>query len=110
MSNNSNSHSPPFQKSVANFVKIHNLESSVESRLLDLLSEIGELAKEALEGSGYGKNPFTQTEAWEEELADAFFSLVCLANSTGVNLEEALEIVLKKYEQRLSKKGDAGSR
>jgi len=57
---------PPFQKSVANFVKKHNLESSGESRLLDLLSEIGELAKEALEGSGYGKNPFTQTEAWEE--------------------------------------------
>jgi NTP pyrophosphatase (non-canonical NTP hydrolase) len=76
MSINSDSHSPPFQKSVANLVKKHNLRSSVESHLFDLLSEIRELAKEVLEGSGYGKNPFTQTESWEEELADAFFSLV----------------------------------
>ena len=72
MSNNSISHSP-LPKIYRNFVKNHNLESSVESRLLDLLSEIGGLAKEALKGSGYGKNPFTQTEVWEEELADAFF-------------------------------------
>jgi NTP pyrophosphatase (non-canonical NTP hydrolase) len=100
---------PRFQKSVADFVQKHKLEASVEARLIDLLSEIGELAKEALKGSDYGKAPFTQTQAWEEELADAFFSLVCLANSTGVNLEKALEGVLAKYEARLSEKGDAGS-
>lgn len=100
---------PRFQQSVAEFVKQHDLETSVEARLLDLLSEIGELAKEALKGSDYGKTRFTQTEAWEEELADAFFSLVCIANSTGVDLEEALEKVLTKYEDRISNKGKAGS-
>jgi NTP pyrophosphatase (non-canonical NTP hydrolase) len=100
---------PAFQKSVAKFVKKHGLESSVETRLIDLFSEIGELSKEALKGSDYGETTFTQTEAWEEELADAFFSLVCLANSTGVNLEKALEDVLAKYETRLKEKGDAGS-
>jgi NTP pyrophosphatase (non-canonical NTP hydrolase) len=100
---------PAFQKIVAEFVKKHQLESSVEARLIDLFSEIGELAKEALKGSDYGKTPFTQTQAWEEELADALFSLACLANSTGVNLETAMEDVLEKYEARLKEKGDAGS-
>jgi NTP pyrophosphatase (non-canonical NTP hydrolase) len=98
-----------FQKAVAEFVKKHRLEASVEAQLIDLLSEMGELAKEALKGSDYGKAPFTQTPAWEEELADAFFSLVCLANSTDVDLEEALGDALAKYEARLSEKGDAGS-
>ncbi len=87
----------------------HQLETSVEARLIDLLSEMGELAKEALKGSDYGKAPFTQTPAWEEELADAFFSLVCLANSTNVDLEKALGDALAKYEARLRQKGDAGS-
>ena len=73
------------------------------------MSEIGELAKEALKGSDYGKTRFTQTEAWEEELADAFFSLVCIANSTGVDLEKALEKVLIKYKNRINNKGNAGS-
>lgn len=100
---------PAFQKSVAEFVKKHNLETSVEARLIDMFSEIGELAKEILKGSDYGQVPFTQTQAWEEELADAFFSLLCLANSTDVNLETALEDVLAKYEARLEEKGDAGS-
>ena len=100
---------PAFQKTVAEFVLKHKLETSMEARLIDLFSEIGELAKETLKGSDYGKTPFTQTAAWEEELADAFFSLVCLANSTGVNLETALEEVLAKYEARLKESGDAGS-
>ena len=100
---------PNFQKTVAEFVKKHHLEASVEARLIDLLAEVGEVAKEALKGSDYGKVDFAQTEAWAEELGDVFFSLVCLANSTDVDLEKALEDVLTKYEKRLDEKGDAGS-
>ena len=79
------------------------------ARLIDLFSEIGEVAKETLKGSDYGKAGFNQTKAWAEELGDVFFSLVCLANSTGVDLEKALEDVLTKYEMRLDEKGEAGS-
>jgi NTP pyrophosphatase (non-canonical NTP hydrolase) len=38
-----------------------------------------------------------------------FFSLVCIANTTGVNLETSLESVLKKYQARLADRGEAGS-
>jgi hypothetical protein len=64
---------PNFQKSVAQFVKVHQLESSVEARLIDLFSEIGEATKEALKGSDYGKNVFSQIPTWVEELGDVSF-------------------------------------
>lgn len=98
-----------FQDSVARFVETHQLEIAVSARVLDLVSEVGEIAKEILKSTRYGQKPFQPTEGWASELGDAFFSLICVANSTGVNLEEALEKVLQKYEQRLARKGDAGS-
>jgi NTP pyrophosphatase (non-canonical NTP hydrolase) len=100
---------PAYQSLVAEFVTEHNLDASVETRLLDLLSELGEVAKEALKTSQYGKLEGMQTEEWAAELGDVFFSLVCLANTTGVNLEETLEDTLTKYRQRLESAGDAGS-
>jgi lincosamide nucleotidyltransferase len=99
----------PYQRSVAAFVAAHALEVPVSARLLDLVSEVGELAKEALKGSEYGRAPFTGTEGWAAELGDALFSLACVANSTGVNLNAALEAALAKYELRLATRGDAGS-
>lgn len=97
------------QTKVGEFVKHHQLETTVEHRLLDLLSELGEVAKEVLKNSSYGKKRFQPQEAWEEEMGDLFFSTICLANSTGVDLDKALEKVIAKYRMRLQQKGDAGS-
>lgn len=102
-------HLPQFQQKVAAFVAQHQLEAPVEARLLDLVSEVGEVAKEVLKGSDYGRHPFEAGDEWAAELADALFSLICVANSTGVNLEAALDQVLDKYRQRLTQAGDAGS-
>jgi NTP pyrophosphatase (non-canonical NTP hydrolase) len=73
------------------------------------VSEVGELAKEVLKGSDYGRVPFEPPETWADELSDCFFSLVCLANSTGVDLGEGLESALAKYRDRMVRRGDAGS-
>ena len=100
---------PIYQSRVAEFVNEHNMDASVDIRLLDLLSELGEVSKEALKASQYGKRQGLQTKDWTAELGDVFFSLVCLANTTGVNLEETLEDTLTKYRQRLESAGDAGS-
>ncbi len=91
------------------FVEDYHLEIEVPYRMLDLVSELGEVAKEVLKSSHYGITRFMPENRWEEELGDLFFSLICLANSTGVNLEEALNTVLQKYENRLITKEDAGS-
>jgi NTP pyrophosphatase (non-canonical NTP hydrolase) len=100
---------PEFQETVLEFVDDHHLEIEVPYRMLDLVSELGEVAKEVLKSSHYGITRFLPENKWENELGDLFFSLICLANSTGVNLEEALNNVLQKYEDRLIAREDAGS-
>jgi NTP pyrophosphatase (non-canonical NTP hydrolase) len=100
---------PDYQQRVAAFVAEHQLETEPASRLLDLLSELGEVAKEILKGSDYGKADFSATPDWEGELADTFFALVCLANATGVDLDAALDGALRKYQTRLASRGEAGS-
>ena len=97
------------QEAVARFVERHQLETSVEVRILDLVSEVGEVAKEGLKGTAYGRKPFAPTDEWVSELGDAFFSLLCVANGTGVNLEAALQTAMKKYERRIALRGDLGS-
>ena len=63
---------------------------------------MGELAKEALIASDYGKRDFFPSEAFRDELGDALFSLICVANGAGVELEGALEHALSKYARRFA--------
>ena len=101
---------PEFQRTVANFVVERGIEAPVQARLLDLSSEIGELAKEYLKSTNYDHEPFEKpADGWSDELGDVLFSLICLANSTDVNLTAALQRALKKYEDRLRRGDDAGS-
>jgi NTP pyrophosphatase (non-canonical NTP hydrolase) len=97
------------QQLVAEFVAANGLSAEVEARLLDLHAEVGELAKEWLKASEYGKGEFAAGDAWAEEMGDVFFSLLALAESSGVDLEAALRVALKKYAQRVRQRGDAGS-
>ncbi len=97
------------QQRVAAFVARHGLETDVAHRLLDAVSELGEVAKETLKGSRYGKTTFVPTENWSSELGDVMFSLLCVANSTGVDMSAALTAALAKYEARVGKTGSAGS-
>lgn len=98
------------QLRVAAFVARHRLEADPAHRLLDVVSELGELAKEALEASRYGRRKFKPTPAWRDEFGDVAFALLCLANSTGVDFEAAVQAALKKYARRLRRRGAAGSR
>ncbi len=101
------------QHRIAEFVQVNGLETSPAARTLDLVSEVGEVAKEILKATNYGQTDFELAESlqdnWEEEIADVLFALICLANSTHVDLDLALEAVLNKYAARLANKGDAGS-
>ena len=100
---------PAMQQRVAAFTARAMLDASVPFRALDLVSETGELAKEVLKATAYGSEPFAPTDDWAGELADTLFALLCLANSTGVDLETALDAALAKYEARLIERGEAGS-
>ena len=97
------------QQAVADFVQRHGLETDVEHRLLDLVSEVGELAKEVLKSTQYGRAHGALTPNWQVELGDVLFSLLCLGNATEVDMDSALHEALEKYEQRLAAHGSAGS-
>jgi len=99
-----------FQTRSRAFLARHGLSHTPQIHTLDLVSEVGEIAKALLECSEYGKSPSQPTLALEEELGDAFFSLIALAESLNVDLETALEQALTKYETRLAEKGHTGSR
>lgn len=97
------------QQRVAQFTKENGLEADVAHRLLDAMSELGEVAKEVLKGSRYGAQGFVRTPQFESELGDALFSLLCVANATGVDGEAAVKGALAKYAQRIAARGNPSS-
>lgn len=72
------------------------------ANLARLVEETGELAR-ALNTS-YGPKTLKPGEAppvLEEEMGDLLFTLLVLANQTGVDLETAFASTLERYERRL---------
>lgn len=66
-----------------------------------LTEEMGELAREI--NHYYGEKPKKNTEEEkpiEQEIGDLLFVLICLANSLNVDLEEAFDLVMKKFQTR----------
>ena len=98
-----------FQTRTRDFLERHALGHTPQTHALDLVSEVGEVAKALLEASDYGRSSLTPSPALNEELGDAFYSLIALAESLDVDLKAALEGVLEKYEARLATQGHAGS-
>ena len=72
-----------------------------------LMEEVGELAR--IMARLYGEQSFKKGEEpnLEEELADVFWVLICLANQTGINLETALK---KSIEKKTKRDSDRHSR
>ncbi len=89
------------QNKIKEFCKANGLESPVEHRLLDLVSEVGELSKDVLKMSNYGREDFKLNPEVEMELGDVLYCLITVANSLDVSLEDALAKVVAKYEKRL---------
>lgn len=88
------------QAQIQKFVDDNNWDSPPEHRVLDLVSEAGEVAKEVLTITKYGKEPVTKSENLTQELGDTLYSLIVVANKFNVSLEEALSLVLIKYKNR----------
>ena len=88
------------QDKIGRFVKQKKIETSLEIRTLDLVSEVGELAKEIIKSTNYGKKDFCQTDNFTAELGDILFSVICIANKQSIDLDVCLNNTLEKYEQR----------
>lgn len=98
------------QKKIKKFCQKHKINSSIESRLLDTMSELGEVSKEVLKMTNYGKEKIKYKKRIEKEIGDLFFSLITVANFFDIDLEKVLEEVLEKYKERFRKSGSIGSK
>lgn len=96
------------QERVATFVATHGIEANPAYRLLDLAAEVGELAADLNAATDYGERPDGAAVA-EDELGDALFALLALAESLDVDAGTALETSLAKYADRIEETGDPGS-
>ncbi|WP_317898894.1 nucleotide pyrophosphohydrolase [Aurantibacillus circumpalustris] len=66
-----------------------------------LMEEVGEVAR--IMARRYGEQSEKESDkqkSLEDELADVMFVLICIANQTGVNLEDALKKNLDKKTSR----------
>lgn len=97
------------QEQVKEMVQKYNLEISPELRYIDLTSEVGELGKELLKATQYGKEKFSITDNTKSEIGDVLFSTICIANILDIDVEQALNEVIKKYEGRFDIKGSISS-
>ncbi len=97
------------QDMVRGVMEEQGLSFSPEVRMLDLVSETGELAKEWLKGTGYGQREFTHTPGLEEEVGDCLFSLLALCEALGMDADGALAAALEKYARRARETGSVGS-
>ncbi|MES2799005.1 MAG: nucleotide pyrophosphohydrolase [Bacteroidota bacterium] len=87
------------QNAVDNWIKEHGVRYFNElTNTAVLMEEVGEVAR--IIARRYGEQSEKESDKGKDlgdELADVLFVLICLANQTGINLEEALQ---KNFEKK----------
>lgn len=97
------------QKSVRCFLEEKGLSCGVQSRYIDLTSEVGELGKEILKAMDYGKMSYQEDAAAAEEMGDCLFSILALCCEMNIDAQDVLQGTLRKYQRRFENTGTAGS-
>ena len=81
------------QQDVDNWIKNHGVRYFNElTNMAQLTEEVGEVAR--IIARGYGEQSEKErdkTKDLGEELADVMFVVLCLANQTGINLQDAFD-------------------
>lgn len=90
------------QKTVDNWIKDHGVRYFNElTNMAQLTEEVGEVAR--IIARRYGEQSEKESDKDKdlgEELADVLFVVLCLANQTGVDLQEAFNIRMDKKGKR----------
>lgn len=97
------------QQKVNAFMSKYHLSCGENIRYMDLVSEVGELGKEIIKSTDYGKRAFNLNETTLEEMGDCLFSILALCCELNIDASEALEYALNKYEERFNHKQSISS-
>lgn len=87
------------QTAVAQTVDRLEMHATATALLLDVQDKLGGLSREALRITGNGRRPFRPTPGWENALAELSFTILSLADQTGVDLEQAVQRVVVRLSQ-----------
>jgi NTP pyrophosphatase (non-canonical NTP hydrolase) len=96
------------QDRVRAFQETYDVDGEPEYQLLDLASEVGELAADACAATDYGTAD-GDVDVNRDEIGDALFSLLAFASAMDVDADAALDDALAKYERRIEATGDPSS-
>lgn len=96
------------QQTVAEFIETHDLQAKPAYRTLDLAAEVGEIAAAVAGSTEYGAQAGSIAVP-EDEIGDALFALLALADGLDIDAEDALDTALSKYERRIGSDGGPGS-
>ncbi|MGI9545659.1 MAG: nucleotide pyrophosphohydrolase [Flavobacteriaceae bacterium] len=90
------------QKSVDEWINTHGVRYFDElTNMAQLTEEVGEVAR--IIARRYGEQSEKESDKEKdlgEELADVLFVVLCLANQTGVDIQEAFDRKLRKKTER----------
>ena len=94
------------QQQVDNWIKKYGIRYFNElTNTAMLMEEVGEVAR--IMARRYGEQSEKESDKHKDlgdEMADVLFVLICLANQTGISLEDALKKNLDKKTQRDSER------
>lgn len=76
-----------------------------EIRMLDIVSEVGELTKEIIKSNQYGKTSFQITNDLMLEMGDVLYAILSFCEENKIDSEQCLNMAIEKYRNRLIKKG-----
>lgn len=93
---------------VATFIAEHDLAAPPAYRLLDLVSEVGEVANDAVKTTAYGRDP-TDLDIAADEIGDVLFATYALADALDIDADAALTTSLEKYRTRIEATNHPGS-
>lgn len=84
------------------FIAQHHLETQPAYSLLDIMSELGEVAKELLQGTDYGRGSGeADATRMREEIGDLMFAVAYLSTLYDIDPEAAMWESVRKFERRL---------
>jgi NTP pyrophosphatase (non-canonical NTP hydrolase) len=100
------------QKKVDDWIKTHGVRYFSElTNTAILMEEVGEVAR--IMARKYGDQSSKKSDKkykLDDEIADVLFVLVCIANQTGIDLQEAFEKNMKKKTGRDKKRHKANAK
>lgn len=96
------------QQKVAEFIQEHEMQSEPSFLILDLAAEVGEIAADATKSTSWGTSP-DELDVKSDEVGDALYSLLAVAESLDIDAGDALDEALEKYRRRIEETGNASS-